>query len=72
MLQLRGQVRLSLFNCADIPISNAQAEVTILHDGSCGEAFGTGDGVLEGKHERKHKSDIAIGKCCHHKFRCAY
>ena len=36
-----------------------------------GAACGTGDGDSEGKHDRKHKSDIGLVDRGHHKIRCA-
>ena len=34
-----------------------------------GTAVGIGDGDSEGKHDRKHQSDIGLVGWCHHKIR---
>ena len=34
-------------------------------------AVGIGDGGSEGKHDRKHQSDMGLVDWCHHKIRCA-
>ena len=54
-----------------LAVSCAQAEARIQRD-RLYVAFGTGDGVSEGNHERKHQSDIDMVEQCHHKFRIAY
>ena len=75
MLLLGGQVRICLFVCADTcsmaAVSCAQAEARIQRD-RLYVTFGTGDGVSEGNHERKHQSDTDMVEQCHHKFRFAH